>query len=70
MPIIATTNAVTIRLARGVLSDGSEVFDVYLSQDGQLPIRLDCCSERDALALIDLLETAIEVHTVNDTRVI
>jgi len=70
MPIIGTTSTVNIRLARGTLSDGSEVFDVYLSQGGELPIRLDAVSERDALALIEALETALNIHTVNETKVV
>jgi hypothetical protein len=69
MTTIGITNTVSIRLAKGILTDGSEVFDLYLSQDGQLPIRLDCCSERDAYALLEQLQTSIHDHTVNDTKV-
>lgn len=50
------------------LTDGSEVFDVQLLDDGQR-IVLHAVSERDADALIDLLRTAITQHAVDDLDV-
>jgi hypothetical protein len=45
------------------LTDGSEVFNLVISQDNQ-QIELRTCSERDALALADKLADAILLHTV------
>ena len=44
------------------LSDGSSVYDVSLEIATQW-ITLECCSERDACALIDRVHDAVEKHT-------
>jgi hypothetical protein len=62
---IGTASGIRIILATTTLSDGSKVFDLDLSQDGESPIRLSCVSDKDAYALVEVLKAAIHTHTVD-----
>ena len=57
-----------IKIVTARLTDGSEVFNLLLSQDNQ-QIELATCSERDALALVDKLSDAVLLHTVETATI-
>jgi len=58
-----------IRIVTEILSDGSEVSNVVLSQDGAL-ITLHACDASDAATLAVELFNVVALHTVDAVEVI
>lgn len=57
---------IKIGTSREVLTDRSEVFNVIISQDGKIALKLHAVSELDAHTIADSLVELIGTHTVDE----
>ena len=59
-----------LKIVPSKLTDGSRVFDVYLSDSEAEPLIINCVSRDDAFALAEKIATTIKMHTNDAARVI
>lgn len=62
--------SVRLSIHEQVLTDGSKVYDVLISNEHREVIRLPAFTERDAHDLLEKLETAIGAHTTEEVGVV
>jgi len=63
-----THNPITIKTVATSLSDGSEVFDIAVIQEGRMLLNLPCVSLDDATSFASGLKELIDSHTNETVR--